>query len=91
MIRQYIWFDDWIKCRSGKRKPFWQSTTLERIVEDQELIWFHECYGMMNLYRMHKVDDENFIAEDLKVCCSTSSRLWDSWSENPELAIAFFN
>lgn len=88
LIRQYIWFDDWIKTRSGKRKPYYDFVKLERIVKDQELIWFHEGYGRMQLYRVHKVDDENFIAEDLHKGCYTSSDRWDELSENPELALA---
>lgn len=87
IIRQYIWFDDWIKCRNGKIKPFWDFTVLEQIVKDKELMWFHERYGRMELYRVHKVDNDNFVAEDLKISCYTSNENWELYSEKPELAL----
>ena len=87
MIRRYIWFDDKIKTRSGKRVPFWNFTILEQEVKDKELMWFHEAYEMMGLYRVHKVDTENFVAEDLGKWISTSNPDWEKYCDNPELAL----
>ena len=88
MIRQYIWFDSYIKTRSGKRIPYADFSVLERRVNDQELIWFHESYGLMMLYRVHKVDDENFVAEYMRVSCYTSSDNWERYLDDPELALS---
>ena len=54
---------------------------------DNELVWFHEGYGMMKLYRLLQVDDKNFIAEDLHKYCRTSNPKWETFSEKPELAL----
>ena len=88
MIRQYIWFDSYIKTRSGKRIPYADFSVLERRVNDQELIWFHESYGLMKLYRVHKVDDQNFVAEYTWVSCYTSSDKWERYLDQPELALS---
>lgn len=61
--RQYIWFDCYIRTRNG-RKPYYDYVQVERGLKDKELIWIHEGYGLMVLYRLWKVDDENFIAEN---------------------------
>lgn len=88
MIRKYVWFDAWIRTKKGKCVPFYDFTTMEREIKDQELVWFHEGYGYMRLYRLHKVDDENYIAELINNCgCYTCSEEWDSWLKNPQLAI----
>ena len=87
VIRQYIWFDSYIRTRSGKRIPYYDRVTEERYLKDQELMWFHEGYGRMVLYRIWKVDDENFVAENTGASCYTSSDNWGLYSENPELAL----
>lgn len=86
MIRIYIWFDAWIRTRKG-RKPWYDFVVVEHELEDQSLHWFHEGYGRMKLYRLHKVDDYNFVAESTKRGCWTSDSNWRSWSEKPELAL----
>lgn len=87
--KQYIWYDDILKCQNGKRKPYYGWTTVEddNCVTDKQLIWLHEGYGRMGLYRVHYVDDENYIAEDMKISCYTSSNNWKIYSEKPELAL----
>lgn len=87
MSRNYVWFDDWIRCRNGKLKPFYDFSIIEHELKDQELAWFHEGYGRMCLYRLWKVDTDNFIAENLEKYCRTSSEHWHDWLENPELAL----
>lgn len=62
---------------------------MERIVKDKELMWFHESYGLMKLYRIHKVDELNFVAEDLHKGVYTSDEDWDKYCENPELVLDF--
>lgn len=83
----YIWFDDVIHTRSGKCVPSWNFTTTDSAV-DKELKWFHEGYGVNQLYRLHKVDDENFIAENLRKLCFTSNENWEEYLRNPALALA---
>lgn len=82
-----VWFDAKIKVRSGKRVPFWDRTSVESEVKDKDLMWFHEGYGMMGLYRLHIVDKDNAVAEDLHKWCSTESEKWEDLAENPELAL----
>lgn len=87
MKRKFIWFDDSVFTK-GCRKPFWDFSVVEREIGDQDLIWIHRGYGRMVLYRLWRVDDENFIAEDLHIGCYTGSPEWNSYFENPELALA---
>ena len=82
-----VWFDSKLKTRSGKRVPYWESSSVDEKVEDQDLVWFHEGYGMMGLYRLHVVDDDNAIAEDLKKWCSTESSRWEEFEDHPEKAL----
>lgn len=86
-IRQYIWFDSYIRTRNG-RKPYYDWIVEERSLKDKELIWIHEGYGLMVLYRLWKVDDENFIAENTGHSIYTFSKKWEEYSKNPELALA---
>ena len=87
VIRQYIWFDSYIRTRSG-RKPYYDRVVEEeRYLKDRELMWFHEGYGRMVLYRIWKIDDENFVAENTGVSSYTSSDNWELYLENPELAL----
>lgn len=86
-MRQYIWFDCYIRTRNG-RKPYYDWIVEERGLKDKELIWIHEGYGLMVLYRLWKVDDENFIAENTGHSIHTFSNKWEQYSENPELALA---
>ena len=64
-MKQIVWFDDEIRTRSGKRVPFYDSTIIEEPIRDQQEMYFHICYGRSKLYRLHKVDEKNYIAEDL--------------------------
>jgi hypothetical protein len=41
----------------------------------------------MYLYRLHQVDDRNFIAEDTGAYCSTDCEEWETWRANPALAL----
>ena len=86
-IRQYIWFDSYIRTRSG-RKPYYDCITEERYLKDKELVWVHEGYGLMVLYRLWKVDDENFVAENTGKSIHTFSNKWEMYRNNPELALA---
>lgn len=63
--RKTVYFDSTVRTKSGKRAPFWDSTVIEDDLEDKQEIWFHESYGRCKLYRLHKVDETNYIAEDL--------------------------
>ena len=80
-----IYFDDTLRTRKGSI-PYYDMTEVSNAT-DGELMWFHVRYGWMRLYRLHQVDTDNFIAEDLHIVCTTSSEKWDSWSENPALAL----
>ena len=60
----YIWFDEIYKTQKGKKVPFYTFTTVDH-AEDGAVAWFHERHGLMKLYKIHKVDAENFIAEDM--------------------------
>lgn len=86
VIRHYIWFDSYIRTRSG-RKPYYDCIVKERYLEDQELMWFHKGYGRMVLYRLWKVDNKNFVAENTGVSSYTSSDNWELYRKNPELAL----
>lgn len=86
-MRNYVWFDDYIRCRSGKLLPYYSYSQVEQELKDKELAWFHEGYGRMCLYRLWKVDSENFIAENLKIYCRTDYERWREWLSNPELAL----
>ena len=86
-MRTTIWFDDNIYVK-GKTIPFWDFTVIEEAIEDSELRWFHEGYGCMQLYRLWKVDDGNFIAEKMRGCMVfKGSKNFKEWMSNPELAI----
>ena len=87
--RQLIWFDDVIRTRSGKRKPYYTFSQVEgdNVCKDKEIRWFHEGYGLMKLYRIHVVDDENAIEEDVGATCFTRDPDWQAFSICPELAL----
>lgn len=85
-VRIYVWFDAKLKTRSGV-KPWYEWTMIEEQLKDRELRWFHECYGYMYLYRLWKVDDENFIAEFMHCTCHKESLLWPLYREKPEAAL----
>ena len=57
-----VWFDDILKTKTGKNKPYWSATEVKDAV-DQEEVYFHEGYGRLRKYRLHKVDEINYIAE----------------------------
>ena len=82
-----IYFDSMLKCRSGRLKPYWDTTFTNDELKDQELKWFHEGYGLFTLYRLHKVDDENFIAENMHKYMRTTDENWDKYVEHPELLL----
>ena len=82
-----VYFDDTLRTYKGKRVPYYDCTQVSNAT-DGELAWFHEGYGCMKLYRLHQVDADNFVAEDLHILCYTSSEVWRAWSENPLLALA---
>ena len=82
-----VYFDDTLRTHKGKRVPFYDITQVSNAT-DGELKWFHERYGYMKLYRLHQVDETNFIAEDLHISCKTSDEHWREWGENPLLALA---
>ena len=82
-----VYFDEEHLNSRGKRVYFWDFTQVSNAA-DKQLVWFHEHYGLMKLYRLHAVDAESFIAEDLNVYCRTSSDAWGKLSEDPALALA---
>ena len=84
-----IYFDSFLKTRKGKVVPFYDRVMVEKDepIKDKTLMWFHESYGYMKLYRLHKVDDENYIAEDTKTSCRTNNENWKKFLENPILAL----
>ena len=81
-----VYFDDTLRTRKGVT-PYYDTTEVSNAT-DGELVWFHERYGYMKLYRLHEVDSTNFIAEDLHIVCRTCDERWYEWSENPLLALA---
>ena len=88
MVKNYVWFDALTRNKNGKLVPFRDFTVVNYELKDQELIWMHEGYGRMNLYRVHKIDDENYDAELINGCGTyTWSKNWDSWRKNPQLAL----
>lgn len=94
MKKKILLFDDVLKTKSGKRIPYYKEQTSgsdnDEDITDQSLHWFHEGYGTMQLYRLHKVEDkiyEYYICEPLKKYCSTGSEQWNLFSEHPELAL----
>jgi len=80
-----VYFDTLLRTRKGV-KAYYETAEVSNAT-DGELVWFHSAYGLMRLYRLHEVDCDNFVAEDLRVVCSTKSELWRSWGENPSLAL----
>ena len=55
-----VLFDSILRTKRGTYIPFWETSYMEEAT-DNELVWFHEGYGMMKLYRLLQVDDKNFI------------------------------
>lgn len=94
MKRVFVWFDDWIRTRSGKRIPYWSFTQIEgEDILDGSYHFFHEGYGRMQLYRLWYVDeengDQNFIAEDMKRWIFTDDPAWPIVREDPKIAYEF--
>lgn len=88
-MRTIVWFDDTIRGKNGKNIPFWYCTVIETEFKDQDLAWFHERYGWMQLYRLWKVDAENFIAEKIGRKIRKESDEFEEWRKNPESALAY--
>lgn len=91
MHRYYVHFD--VEYRSKKTRKTYYESECESYEpqtpwKDKSLHWFHEGYGRMILYRLHKVDDENFVAEKTGKSCYTCSEKWQIFSAHPELALA---
>lgn len=84
----FVYFDSILKTRNGKKIPYWESSYLnDNEVADNQLTWFHEGYGLMKLYKLLKVDDNNYIAENMKRSIRTGSPNWPEYSEHPALAL----
>ena len=83
-----VYFDSTLKCQSGKRIPYYDIGYTDDDTKDQDLRWFHEGYGYFRLYRLLKVDEENFIAEDLYHVMRTDNEKWNLYVEHPELLLA---
>lgn len=81
-----VYFDSTLRTRKGNRVPYWDTTYVDN-VHNGELKWFHEGYGTMCLYKLHQVDDCNFIAENLHKFCRTADARWSTWVKFPELAL----
>lgn len=90
-MQKILIFDDTLKTRSGKRIPFYHEQSWgnddDSECVDQSLHWFHEGYGSFQLYRLHQVDDHNFICEPLHKFMRTTDIKWDLFTEHPELAL----
>ena len=87
-----VLFDSYLKCKSGKIKPYYECSFNVDDLHDQKLVWFHEGYGLMRLYRVHRVEgadrdeeDANYIAERVGPSCFTRDERWEEAAENPEL------
>ena len=81
-----VLFDSFLRTKKGTLLPYYEESFVDE-AHDQELIWFHESYGCMKLYRLHQADDTTFIAEDLKRMCFTSNPNWGRYLKHPELAL----
>lgn len=97
MRKKILIFDATLRTKSGKLVPYYteQTTGMDDDSDfiDQSLHWFHERYGVFQLYRLHQVDDSNenyiyFICEPLKKYVQKSSEEFEELMENPELALA---
>lgn len=87
-MRTTVLFDDTLRTQKGKVIPYYDEIRLEHTVKDKELAWFHEGYGVMHLYRLHRVDNtDTFIAEYTGKACRTNNDNWETYSEHPELAL----
>lgn len=86
-----IYFDKILKTRKGKKLSFWDCGYLEREVDDNELVWFNDGYGLMKLYRLIKVDEKNYIAKNTKCSVTINNERWKEYSSNPELALKELN
>ena len=89
-----VLFDSYLKCRSGKIKPYYESSFHVDDLYDKKLVWFHESYGLMKLYRVHRVEgpetdeyDATYIAEAVGPSCFTRDARWNEVAENPELCL----
>ena len=87
-----VLFDSYLKCRNGKIKPYYDDVFHVDDLYDQKLVWFHEGYGLMKLYRVHRVEgpetDEyyaNYIAEEVGPSCFTRDDRWEEAISDPEL------
>lgn len=90
MYRYTIYFDATLRTCRGKHVPFWDTLHIEKEhpAHDKDLVWFHEGYGKMALYRLHKVDEENYIAEKMNKYVSTSNPNCKKLLAHPELVLA---
>lgn len=80
-----VYFDSILRTRRGPI-PFYEITKVEA-AQDNQLCWFHTGYGLMRLYRLLQVDNNNFIAEDMHTCCRTNNPDWPAYQKNPELVL----
>lgn len=79
-----VLFDSMLRCRSGKLVPYWDTVYTDTV---KPLMWFHEGYGTMRLYRLHDVDGKTFIAEYTGVQSWTEDPLYAVYSKFPQLAM----
>ena len=86
-----VWFDSYLKCKNGKLKPYYDCSFHVDDLYDQKLVWFHEGYGLMRLYRVHRVEgaekdeeDANYIAEKVGPSCFTGDDRWKEVACDPE-------
>lgn len=83
-----VYFDSRLKTKTKGTIPYYDISFNVANCEDKKLMWFHEGYGMMRLYRIHQIDrSSDFIAELAGPICRTSSSEWTSYLENPEYAM----
>lgn len=98
-MTKLVIFDDYVRGRkTGRRIPFWHeqrwSSDDDSDCIDQSLHWFHEGYGLFQLYRLHEVKGDSsqlyiyYIAEPLKKYARTSDDDWNDLMDYPELALA---
>lgn len=86
-----VYFDSTLKCWNGRIKPYYDCTFHVDDLYDKKLVWFHEGYGLMKLYRVHRVEEAevdedraNYIAEVVGPVCHTSSDDWTRAVQDPD-------
>ena len=81
-----VLFDAKLRTRSGKVLPFYEQAYVED-KKDGDLVWFHECYGWFHLYKLEFVEDDTFIAVDMRRSIRNIYEDFERFLRNPHAAI----